>query len=363
MMILKLHERYILKNFLYNILIVTGVFLVLIFILNILEEIKFFESSETDVKFGLPLLLTFLNSPSIVFDTFPFIFLIATQLLFVNLYDKKEMIIFKSYGINNLSIIKTLLISAIFFGIFISTIFYTASSSLKNIYLGFKNKYTNDNKYLAIVNENGLWIKDSVNDLTNIINAQTYSNLNLKGISITTLDDQFELMHTISAEKASIGNEVWLLKNVKKFEPNKKNEYFDELSFKTNFDFERISNLFSNLAAFNIYELRNLFKDYKSFGYSTLEIESHLNRLYSLPIYLAIMTVLGSIIMFNVKFNKSKIFSIISGTLISVLIYYINYFSNIMGTNEKLPIVAATWFPYILLTLICLTGVVKINEK
>ena len=75
--------------------------------------------------------------------------------------------------------------------------------------------------------------------------------------------------------------------------------------------------------------------DYKSFGYSTLEIESHLNRLYSLPIYLAIMTVLGSIIMFNVKFNKSKIFSIISGTQISVLIYYINYFI-IMGISEKL---------------------------
>ena len=67
--------------------------------------------------------------------------------------------------------------------------------------------------------------------------------------------------------------------------------------------------------------------------------------------------------MFNVKFNKSKIFSIISGILISVLIYYLNYFSNIMGTNEKLPIMAATWFPYILLSLICLTGVVKINEK
>ena len=43
-MILKLHERYILKKFFYNILVVTGVFLVLIFILNILEEIKFFES-------------------------------------------------------------------------------------------------------------------------------------------------------------------------------------------------------------------------------------------------------------------------------------------------------------------------------
>ena len=362
-MILKLHERYILKNFFYNILIVTGVFLVLIFVLNILEEIKFFESSETEIQFGLPLLLTFLNSPSIVFDTFPFIFLISTQLLFVNLYDNKELIIFKSYGINNISIIKTLLICSVIFGIFISTVFYTASSSLKHIYLGFKNKYTNDNKYLAIVNENGLWIKDNVNKVTNIINAESYSNLNLKGISITSLDGEFDLIHTISADEASIGDELWLLKNVKKFEPNKKNEYYDELSFKTNFDFEKISNLFSNLAAFNIFELRNLFKDYKSFGYTTLEIESHLNRLYSLPIYLAIMTVLGAIFMFNIKFNRSKIFSIISGTLISVIIYYLNYFSNIMGTNEKLPIIAATWFPYILLSLICLTGVIRVNEK
>ena len=51
-MILKLHERYILKSFFYNIIMVTSIFIVLIFILNILEEIKFFESSETEIKFG-----------------------------------------------------------------------------------------------------------------------------------------------------------------------------------------------------------------------------------------------------------------------------------------------------------------------
>ena len=83
----------------------------------------------------------------------------------------------------------------------------------------------------------------------------------------------------------------------------------------------------------------------------------------NLPIYLAIMTVLGAVFMFNVEFNKSKIVSIISGILISVLIYYLNYFSNAMGINEKLPIMASTWFPYIILSLICLTGIVKINEK
>ena len=245
----------------------------------------------------------------------------------------------------------------------ISTVYYTASSSLKHIYLGFKNKYTSDNKYLAVVNENGLWIKDSVNNKTNIINAETYDNYNLNQISITSLDDEFNLVETIISEKAIIKDQSWTLINAQIFNESKISQYHEKYKFKTNFDFEKISTLFSNLTSFNIFELRNLLNDYKSFGYSTLEIESHLNKLYSLPIYVTIMTILGSIFMLNVKYNKSKIFSIISGTLISVLIYYLNYFSNVMGVNEKLPIIASTWFPYVLLTLICITGMIKINEK
>ena len=362
-MILKTHEIYILRSFFYNLLLVTGVFLVLIFFLNILEEIKFFESNESEIKLAIPLFLTLLNSPSIVFETFPFIFLISTQLLFVSLYDNQEINIFKSYGVKNLSIIKTLFISSFIFGVVISTVYYTASSSLKHIYLGFKNKYTSDNKYLAVVNENGLWIKDSVNNKTNIINAETYDNYNLNQISITSLDDEFNLVETIISEKAIIKDQSWTLINAQIFNESKISQYHEKYKFKTNFDFEKISTLFSNLTSFNIFELRNLLNDYKSFGYSTLEIESHLNKLYSLPIYVTIMTILGSIFMLNVKYNKSKIFSIISGTLISVLIYYLNYFSNVMGVNEKLPIVASTWFPYVLLTLICITGMIKINEK
>tara|TARA_B100000700_G_C14954870_1_gene813454 strand:- start:403 stop:1491 length:1089 start_codon:yes stop_codon:yes gene_type:complete len=362
-MIIKTHEKYILRIFSKNILLVTGVFLVLIFFLNILEEIRFFESYESEIQIGLPLFLTFLNSPSLVFETFPFIFLISTQLLFVNLYDNQEISIFKTYGIKNLNLIKILLVSSIIFGIIISTIFYTASSSLKNIYLTLKNNYTSDNKYLAVVNENGLWIKDSIDNKINIINAENYSNYNLKKISITVLDQDFNLIQTIISDKALIKEENWTLVNAQIFSEKQINEYHENYIFRTNFDFQKISSLFSNLTAFNLFELRELFEDYKSFGYSTLEIESHLNKLYSLPIYVSIMTVLGSIFMLNIKYNKSKIFSIISGTIISVLIYYLNYFSNVMGTSEKLPIFASTWFPYVLLTLICLTGMIKINEK
>ena len=50
-------------------------------------------------------------------------------------------------------------------------------------------------------------------------------------LSIKSLSTAFKLLYTISADKASIGDELWILKDVKKFEPNKKNEYYDELNY------------------------------------------------------------------------------------------------------------------------------------
>ena len=45
------------------------------------------------------------------------------------------------------------------------------SSSLKNYYLELKFKYTADGKYLAVVTNNGLWIKDVVKENIYIVNA------------------------------------------------------------------------------------------------------------------------------------------------------------------------------------------------
>ena len=57
------------------------------------------------------------------------------------------------------------------------------------------------------------------------------------------MDDEFQLLYTMSAEKASISNKIYC-SNVQKFEPNKQNEYYEELSFNTNFDFEKITTYF-----------------------------------------------------------------------------------------------------------------------
>ena len=67
--------------------------------------------------------------------------------------------------------------------------------------------------------------------------------------------------------------------------------------------------------------------------------------------------------MFNTSYNKSKIANLVIGILLSVVIYYVNYFFNLMGINEKVPVILSVWFPFIILILLSGIGLVKINEK
>ena len=93
-----------------------------------------------------------------------------------SLSDQNEIIVLKNFGLDNLKIIKILSLLSFFIGLTIITIYYNFSSSLKYSYLNLKNSYAKDNKYLAVITENGIWIKDQVDENINIINANTFSN-------------------------------------------------------------------------------------------------------------------------------------------------------------------------------------------
>ena len=104
-MILNTYQKYISKKFIYNVIKISLVFYSLIFIMNILEEINFLK--ESDSGFMLPIILTFLNAPSVLYEIFPFIFLISTQFFYLDLIDKNELLVFKNHGINNFNILKS----------------------------------------------------------------------------------------------------------------------------------------------------------------------------------------------------------------------------------------------------------------
>ena len=357
---MKIYKKYIINNFIKLLLIVSSIFFLLILLLNLFEEINFFK--DIDESLYYPLILNFLNAPSILINIFPFIFLISAQFLLINLIEKNELIILKNFGIDNLRLIGIISLVSFVVSLIIIIFFYSFSAKLKHLYLEIKNDFASDNKYLAVITDNGIWIKDEIDDENFIINANLIEGNILKDVVITQFDNNFTPKKYVYGKIVNIQNNDWLIKKAIIIEDNIR-VIKDNFLFKSNFNSEKINSLFSNLTSLTIWELFRLRNDYISVGYSIKEINLHLQKIYSFPIYLTILTIFASVIMLNIPLNKPKFFYLLMGIFASVLIFYINHFSSLLGENNKLPITLSVWLPHVIVSILTAIGMVKVNEK
>ena len=187
---MRTYIKFLSKIFLNSFFYVSAIMFSLIFILNLLSELDFFKEIEVGIFF--PIYLSLLNSPNLIFEMFPFIFLISTQLFFITLFNNNELSIFKYSGLKNSKILLIVSTLSLILGLFIISLFYNLSSNLKNFYLDLKTNYTKDSKYLAVITKNGLWIKDVINEKTLIINSAKIEQNQLINSYISIFDQNFE---------------------------------------------------------------------------------------------------------------------------------------------------------------------------
>ena len=357
---MKTYIKFLTNNFLKSFLFIISIIFCLVLLINILTELEFFKNIDVNIFFTV--YLSLLTSPSMIFEIFPFIILISTQLFFIKLFNNNEIQVFKYSGLKNSKILIIISFITFLLGILIITLFYNTSSNLKNLYLELKSNYTNDGKYLAVINKNGLWIRDKINNKILIINSSKIEVNHLVDNFITEFNENFEIIRNIKSKKIDITSNKWLIIEPEIFE-NNLSEKKKELRLESNFNYKRIQSLFSNLSSLSFLELIQLKKNYDLLNYSTIDIDIHIQKIISYPIYLMLMTIFSALIMLNSKKFKSNTLKISVGLFLCVIIYYLNNLFNVLGTTEKINHFLSVWIPLVLLTFTIFFMINKINEK
>ena len=345
-----------LRSFFYVFLVMFS----LVFILNVLSELEFFK--DIDVGIDFTLLLSLLNSPSMIFEMFPFIFLLTTQFFFIKLFNNNELEVFKYSGLKNSSILIIISFLSLIMGIIIITVFYNFSANLKNFYLEKKSQYTTDGKYLAVVTKNGLWIKDEIDDKIYVINSTEIKDNFLIDNFITEFNKNYEVIRNVQSKKIDVSKKQWLISNAKIYN-NNDYEIKEVLKINTNFNYKRITTLYSNLSSLNFFQIIELKNNYKKLNYSLTEVNMQILKIIAFPLYLILITILTALIMFKIKRLDTTTFKISLGLFISVIIYYINNFFLVMGNTERIPLIFAIFTPLVILGLFNTFMIYKINEK
>tara|TARA_A100001011_G_C14313505_1_gene846792 strand:+ start:2455 stop:3531 length:1077 start_codon:yes stop_codon:yes gene_type:complete len=354
------HISFIVNSFIKSFIFVVMILTCLIFILNLVSELDFFRKIEVEGYFIIYLAL--INSPSFLFEILPFIFLISTQVFFIELFKNNEMNIFKYSGLRNSKVITIISITTVIISLFSLIIFYSFSSNLKNMYINLKKDFTNDGKYLAVITKNGLWIKDVFDNKNYIINAERIELNYLKKTYISEFDKEYNIIRNIKSPKIDIKNSNWIVHKPEVFINNNTSNY-KQLEIKTNFDYEIIQNLYSNLSTLSILELFELRSNYKKLNYSLIEVNLEILKLFSYPLYFLLMILFSSIIMLNTRKFKSSILKISIGLISAVVIFYLNNIFYVLGKTEKINLIISVFAPLLILGIINIFLMNKINAK
>ncbi len=357
---MKTYIKFIINTFLKSFFYALFIIFSLVFIINLLTELEFFKNIDVGIFFTI--YLSLLNAPSMIFEIFPFIFLISTQLFFIKLFNNDEIQIFKYSGLKNSKILMIVSFISLLISIIIISLFYNTSSNLKNFYLELKSPYTKDGKYLAVINKNGLWIRDKIDEKILIINSVKINNNYLIDNFITEFDNNYEVIRNIKSEKIDIKSNKWIIINPEII-INNVSQKKDQILINSNFNYERIQGLFSNLSSLSFLELIELKRNYDLLNYSTIDVKIQIQKIISYPIYLVIMTIFSGVIMLNSKKFKSNTLKISIGLFLCVVIYYFNNLFNILGATEKINYIISVWTPLLFLTFVIMLMISRINEK
>ena len=361
----KVLNYYILKIFLKILLNTSLIFFSLLLILNLFDEISFFK--EIDVNFLFPLLMSFLKTPLVLYKIFPFIFLISSILLFLKIIERDEIITIKVSGISNYKIILLPTIISFVLGIMLVSIFNPVTSLFTYKYYEIKNHFSNKNDFLAAITENGIWIKDIHLNNTNLIKADSLINNELIDVSIYVFNKNNENVSRFEAKRANIKNKSWQLSEVRIFDDynnaNIKSNFENSYLFETNINVESIQNLFSKLETVSFWKLNKIKSNYEDIGYSTDQIDLEFHKGISYPFFIMTMTFLASVIMLHTKYKVNTLYHVIFGLFISVVIFYLNDLSKVLGQTEKISLIQSVWIPIIMVFILSIVGSMHINDK
>ena len=356
-------NKYLAKEFFKIVINTSLTFFCLGFVLNLFEEINFFKDLEVGIN--IPIILSVLFVPSLLYNMFPFVILISGIWFFLKIKKTDEIIALKVSGISNFSIIIIPSIVSIILGILIITAFNPITSVLVKKYEIIKGSYEKDQEYLAAITVNGIWIKEKNINKNNIIRSSNLNNENLIRVTIYEFDKENNFVKRIEAKSANISSFNWILKDATIIDAdgNYLASNISRLDYISMYDIQKIKSLYSNLDTISFWNLKNEIQLLEARGYSTREMEAKFQRSFAFPFFLLSMVLLSGVFTLGMTFKENNWSYVFIAIITSVLIFYFNDFSAALGKTEKLPILISVWMPIVIIFIFSGAGVIHANQK
>jgi lipopolysaccharide export system permease protein len=279
----------------------------------------------------------------------------ASIYYFYKLRSNSETLILKAVGFSPINLLMPSIIANIAIGFLILG---GVSPVAAELYSKFKKSETKllakgDLGQLINLSENGLWLKQGLEEGNNIIYIRRFipDEKKIFGITIYDLSKENKFLQRFDGSVAEIKDGYWLIDDCVKTKFNLV-EKIGKCHFYNEINLFRLEERFLSPKMVNIWQIRDLTKKMRQAGLSAIKYEIHFFHSLALPVLFISASLLAYIFVISLNQNprNSRFFS--QAIIIGPLLYFLQLVSTNFGLAGKIPAMVSAWiFPISLLSL------------
>lgn len=357
-------SSYISKQFIFSFLLVTGIFAMLVMLIDGLELLR--RASSKDIPALILLDMVFLKLPMLLQTILPFSILVSAVLAYTSLARRSELVVIRSAGVSVWEFLMPSVLTAFCIGLVVIFGVNPLSSIMLNKYEHLNAKYFENRQNLLDISETGLWIKQQYHLLPEqtedeqiknemIIHAKSVTgtqNIALHDIEIIALDRDDTFVFRIDAKEGFLIGTEWNFKNAEVTFKNNTSRKVKSFYMETNLKQNDIQNSFADPQAISFFQLPVFINKLEKSGFSALGHILQWHKILSSPFFYSAMVLIGAI--FSLKAPRQGMigYSITLSIVFGFIIYFLSNLVSSIGLSGSMPVIVSAWTPVIIAVLV-----------
>lgn len=361
-------HRYFARRFLYAFAAVFGIFLVIFFLLDMVEQIRQFDSDA--VGFLEIVKLTLLNVPRGLYRILPLIMILSTLTLFLTLARTSELVVTRAAGRSAMRALVAPVIVSLLIGVLAVAVMNPIVAATSKQYEIVANRHAQGTSSVLSINREGLWLRQGGPEGQTVIRA-LQTNLDgtqLFGVSFLGFGPAGEPRYRVEAESARLTPGAWRLQNAKQWRfdgtgnPERDAVERDGMQISSDLTLDQIRDSFGTPATIPIWELAGFIDQLERAGFSARSHRVWLHMELALPLMMAAMVLIGAgFTMRHTRFGRTGTM-VLAALGLGFAIYFTRNFAQILGESGQIPAWLAAWSPPVAAILLSLGILLNLED-
>ena len=339
-------HMYFARRFLMSFLGVTGVFILIIGSVDLVEQLRRFSSA--DATMVDVIVLSLLNGPRTLYRMLPLIMILAAIAFFLAIARSSELVVTRAAGRSAMwALLGPLTITLVCVGVF-NPIVATTSKAYET-----RSDTLRGSSSILSLGSSGLWLRQGDDTGQTVIRAQR-ANLDgtrLTGVSFLTFTPEGTPEKRINAGSAQLSSNAWVLRGVKSWPllgetvPEAASERLPQLSVPSTLTPDQIRDSFGTPSSIPVWELPAFINRLQAAGFSAQRHLVWLHAELALPAFLIAMVLVAASFTMRHQRGRRTGLMVLSAVLLAFILYFVRNFAQVLGENGDLPAVLAAWAP------------------